>query len=329
MIKKHRKIPIKAVKLESLLRRLTFNYPNRQRIEDELAMSLAGYRGQQSLDYYISFLDEQKYLILHDVRLHFKDNYYFQMDTVIVCSSFIVIAEVKNMLGELYYDYAHHQLVRTLNEKVEGFEDPVLQVDRQRLQFKYWLQKNKLPFIPIEPLVVNSNSSAILKIDPQYQKFLQHVIRIPKFPFKIESIANTHKKECMNATDLKKITRLLISQHVPEDPNMIKKFNINRSEILMGVQCPTCNKLPLQRQRGTWYCSSCKKGYKNAHLQAIKDYSMLIDDKINNEKLRSILHLSSKSVASKMLVSLKFKQSGGRKNRTYILPKPHEWDETK
>jgi hypothetical protein len=187
VIIKERKYPINILKLEALIRRLPYNYPKPQKIEEELAKSLAGYRGEQSVDYHLTFLPNKKYLILHALRLPGEGNRYFQLDTLILSSRFFLILEVKNFLGTLYFDQTFHQLIRTANGKEEAFQDPILQVRRQQQQLNLWLTKHKVPSIPIVPLIVISNPSTIIKAAPQHEEILQNnVIHAATLPLKFE-----------------------------------------------------------------------------------------------------------------------------------------------
>lgn len=87
MIIKERSIPEKILILQALLRRLPRNYPKIPQLKGELAKSLAGYKGEQSVNYHLSFLPEKEFLLLYDLRL-FNGNHYFQMDTLILTPYF-------------------------------------------------------------------------------------------------------------------------------------------------------------------------------------------------------------------------------------------------
>lgn len=63
MIVKERKIPMKILKLEALLRRLPSKHLKRFHIEEELAISKAGFRGEQTIDYYFGFISKEDHLI--------------------------------------------------------------------------------------------------------------------------------------------------------------------------------------------------------------------------------------------------------------------------
>ncbi|MED1204551.1 nuclease-related domain-containing protein [Heyndrickxia acidicola] len=125
MVVKERKIPIKIQKIEALLRRIPITHPKRPLMEEELAKSYAGYRGEQSLDYHFKFLPEKNYLILHDLRLNNNEHSYFQVDSLLMSSKFLVIIEAKNISGSIIFDDHFNQLIRTINGKEEAFSDPI------------------------------------------------------------------------------------------------------------------------------------------------------------------------------------------------------------
>ena len=124
----------------------------------------AGYWGEQSVRSILEVLPKNEYFIFHDLRLQGKP-YPFQIDLLVLSSFFFLILEVKNMAGELYFDDSFKQIIRTLNDQNEAFDDPVLQVNLQRKQLLAWLSAKKLPPIPIETLVVSANSKAVLRAE--------------------------------------------------------------------------------------------------------------------------------------------------------------------
>lgn len=69
MIIKPRKYPVSILSLEALQRRLKQNHPQQAQIKEDLAKKTAGFKGEQSIDYFLSFLTEGMYHILNDVRL--------------------------------------------------------------------------------------------------------------------------------------------------------------------------------------------------------------------------------------------------------------------
>lgn len=100
MIVKERRMPIYLRQLEALLRRLPVHHPKRNIIAENIAKYKAGYKGERAVDYSLSFLPEQDYSILHDIRL-FDQNHYFQIDTIIISPRFLLFLEIKNIVGTL------------------------------------------------------------------------------------------------------------------------------------------------------------------------------------------------------------------------------------
>lgn len=319
MIDKERKIPYKVMVLEVLLGRLALNHPNRSYIEGELGKATAGWRGEQAIDYYLTFLPKEKYRILHDLRLEDNEKRFFQIDTILLSRKYYVILEVKNMAGNLFFNNNPQQLVQTLNNEEKAYQCPIMQVERQRLQLLAFLRSFQLPEVPIFVLVVSSHANTVIKIAPNFKKANQCVIQTAALPEKMNSIEVNVQEDKLTEKELKKVSRLLIKHHQPLKPNYLETYKILQSEILSGVHCPNCSQLPMQRKRGTWYCPSCQHSSKNAHLAAIHDYSVLISSTITNQQLRGFLHLPSPSVASKILSSLTFKKSGILKGSHYLL----------
>ncbi|HEY9576197.1 MAG TPA: NERD domain-containing protein, partial [Pseudobacillus sp.] len=69
MIIKKRGIPLKIRKLEALFRRLPEFHPKRLSIKVELDKIWAGHRGEEALDYHLTFLNGSQHMILHGLRL--------------------------------------------------------------------------------------------------------------------------------------------------------------------------------------------------------------------------------------------------------------------
>jgi len=120
MIAKERGVPIKLQKLEILLRRISFLHPKMPKIKEDYLKVKAGYMGEKSLDYYLSFLPEEQYYIFHYLRLPYQ-NHHFQIDTLILSPYFIPIFEVKNISGTITFDYNFNQLIRAKEGLEQAF----------------------------------------------------------------------------------------------------------------------------------------------------------------------------------------------------------------
>jgi hypothetical protein len=175
LIAKELKKPIHVSKLEALLRRSSPDHPMQPDITASFRKRMAGYRGELAMEYPLSFLSEQRYTILYNLRLT-NHTYYFQIDIVLLSPSLFLILEVKNIKGTLYFDSDFNQVIRTYLGKKESMACPILQVEHQQSQLKTWLSKLDLPSVPIRSLVVMSRPDTLLETSPGNEKVLQKVI---------------------------------------------------------------------------------------------------------------------------------------------------------
>lgn len=316
MIVKTFSIPIEATIIEASLYRLPTDHPMRSALESELGRRRAGYRGEQSVHSILALLPKDEYFIFHDLRLPGKPHP-FQIDLLILSTSFFLILEVKNMAGELFFDDTFKQIIRTLNDQNDAFDDPILQVRLQRKKLLEWLSTKKIPPIPIETLVVSANSKAVLRADNK--DLSKIIVRKNSLILKIEELIEKHQKEILSKKELKKVINFLLKAHTPRIPKLLEYYNIVPNDFATGVQCPNCAALPMTRKRGRWVCGSCSFSSRDAHLLALRDYSLLIKPTITNRELRKFLHVESESVALKILQASHLPYTGSTKNRLYHL----------
>lgn len=312
--------PIRAKKLEAIRRRLVANHEKALLIEQEYMRVIAGYRGESSLKYHLSFLSPGQYHILYGIRLPSAQNqYFFQTDIIILSKSFFLLIEVKNLSGSITYDPAFQQIIQQYNGKEKIYKDPILQVERQKLQFMLWLDKNKIinqP--PIRTLVILSNSHAHIKTTSN--NINQPIIRPDKLPFKIAEYEKLHKHEIMSTKEIKRLSRLLYKSHSPEEYNAMQHFELTMHDLKTGVHCPRCEHLPIIKERYTWTCPKCKFSNKEAYVQSLQDYYYLFGPHISNSQFRQFLGISSRHTAQRLLQSIQTKKDGNCKGTKYRLP---------
>jgi hypothetical protein len=310
----------RVLKLKALMDgRLPINHPAIPEIVAEYKSRMAGYRGEKTLDFYLSMLPDSKYQIFHGIRLFYR-GYFFQIDILILCSSFALVLEAKNIAGELKFEKNFNQVTCKKNGQEERKKNPVLQAKLQAKKLKGWLHEHHCPDIPIHYLFVNSNEKTKIIAEPGTEQITSHICNSEVLIEKIEQIANINKVEKLDSKELRKIKRLLLTKHTPENPDILKQFNLSPKEILTGVKCPKCSFLPMIYQYGTWYCPTCKEKSKTAHESAIYEYFLLVKPAITNAELREFLQIGSIKVASKMLTSMNLPFTGKFKNRVYCQP---------
>lgn len=316
MIKKERSRPLNLLKMEVLHRRLPPDHPSMVHIEQSLTRSRAGYKGELALDYHLSLLPHKKYLIFHDLRLESEDHF-FQIDSILVCPSYLVILEVKNFSGILQFDPEFNQMTRYIDGKEEGFPDPLLQVERQQEQLYKWLKRKSLESLPIETLVVISYPSTIIRAPSTHSSQIIHSANLRKTMKKFE---DRYQHEQFSTKDLRKLTTHLNKNNVPLDQDIFQLFQFQQKDLRLGVQCQSCSSIPMTRSRGYWFCHECKATSKDAHLEAVQDYALLVGSTITNRQLREFLQLPSQTIGKRILKSLDLKLSGTKKGCIYELP---------
>ncbi|WP_180953490.1 nuclease-related domain-containing protein [Bacillus sp. T33-2] len=319
MIAKHRTLPVSILKREALLRRLPANHPKYSVVEGDLYKRKAGFRGEEEVDYYLRQLPGKNHMIYQDIRLP-NGSDHFQLDTLLVCRNFMLVIEVKNISGTLYFDQSFNQLIRTQNGKEESFPDPILQAKLQRWKLSEWLQYNKFESIPIEYLIVMGKSPGIVKISPGSEKIFQKVCPASNILFKIKELERYYSKENISLQVLKKLNKLLLKSHCPHDMDILRHHSVADKDIITGVQCPSCSVFSMERRYGKWYCQKCNTKSKDAHIQSLNDYFLLFHPSITNQQFRDFHHITSIHTACKLLAKLNLPHTGINKGRVYHQP---------
>ncbi|MEH7334247.1 nuclease-related domain-containing protein [Neobacillus drentensis] len=318
MFAKECEISERIQKYEALLARLQPNHPILPTVLAEYKTWLAGYKGEKSLVFYLSMLPDPKYLIFHNIRL-LLGKYFFQIDYLILCEAFVLVLEVKNRIGEYFFEKYLNQATLKYNGQDERVKNPVLQARLQAMKLKKWLQKHNCPDIPVYHLFVNSNGKATIRVERGNEQILQNICNSESLIEKITQIANYNKKEILDLKEIRKMKRLILTNHTPEDFEILNHFHLLPNDIPSGVQCPPpCNFIPMKYEYGTWICPNCQFKSKTAHIQAIYDHFLLIKPSITNSELRQLLHINSPSVANKLLKKMDLTFSGRKKSKIYF-----------
>ncbi|MFP5108715.1 nuclease-related domain-containing protein [Neobacillus sp. C211] len=280
---------------------------------------MAGYQGEKSVGFHLSMLPDAKYLIFHGLRLLYRQ-YYFQIDFLLLCSAFAMDLEVKNMTGEISFEKNFNQTTCKKNGTEERMKNPVLQAKLQARKLKNWLREHNCTEVPIHYFFVNSNDRTIIRTESRNDQMIQHICNSEDLLEKIDQIAKYNNTDKLDKKELKKIKRLLLTNHTPDNPDILKAFNLSQKDIPSGVQCPECSTIPMVYKKGKWCCPKCATLSKTAHIQAIKDYFLLIKPSITNAELCQFLHIDSLNIGYKILKSLNLPYTGKFKNRVYHQP---------
>ncbi|WP_242637862.1 MULTISPECIES: nuclease-related domain-containing protein [Bacillaceae] len=307
---------------EILKRRISRSHYKYQEIERDLAKRWAGYWGEMALANYVKELPQEKYLTFHDLQLQINGTH-FQIDTLLLSRSYILIIEAKNIAGTLIFDNIFKQLIRVHEDGTEeAFEDPRVQCQRLKSLFQSWMVNNGCNLLPIDTLIFFKSTNTILKTNPGEKVDFSKVCKGRDVFNKIDHFEQRYSHERVDSDTLTKIGDLLLSLHCPKPINILKEYNLTEKDIRSGVCCPTenCHHIPMNYKRGKWICPSCKTTSKDAYLEAVIDHFYLIKPTITNFELRSLLHLPNNDTAQKVLYKLNLPSTGKTKNRIY-----HQW----
>jgi hypothetical protein len=319
MLVKDRSKSLRIKKLEVFQRRLIQNHPKLLTISDELGGRLAGHHGEQSNDYFLKPFLSKGYSILHDLRLAAHDSF-FQIDTLLISTRYILILEIKYITGTLHFDHLN-QVIRARDDgSEEAFQNPIYQVKRQRSHLTDWLSRNRVPNIPIHSLVVMSNPRTIIKSLPSHKDVLQYVTHSPYLQERIQVFDKMHSVEKLTKKEITKLLKLLVRQHTPDNPDLLKRYQIEEKDIIKGVYCTECFYMPVVRKNNTWVCPKCSKKDRKLHLPSLEDYALLFGASITNKEFCVFLQIHSRHVAKRILSNMDLPHTGGCKGRTYTLP---------
>lgn len=325
IVLKEREYSMKIKILQALIRRLRTNHPSLPIIKKDLGMAMAGFKGEESIDYYLSILPEMEHdiTIFHDLRLP-CNNKFFQLDTLLISPTFYLILEVKNMIGTLQFDPAFQQLIQIINEdgneKRISHRDPIQQVNIQLSQFKSWLKHAKLPILPCECLVIMANSNSEIRALSHPNIVQKFVSRNTALSDRIAAYITEYGIGEWDTKEFKKLKKFILKNNEPSlFTDLLNKYGIKRNDILNGVLCKFCDVLSMRRRRGCWVCEKCNSKSSVAHLEAMQDYKLLICSTISNNSLREFLGIKCESTALRLLTSANFAYIGSTRNRRYIL----------
>lgn len=317
LVKRERKYPIRLKREEALLRRIPLHHEKRDDIKRNIRKGRAGFKGEEVLDYHLSFLPEDEFLLFHDLRLSYK-NRFFQIDTLILSLQAAIIIESKNIYGHLFFDVQTKQVIRTFDTKKEGFPDPLLQARRHAKQLNGWLLQHMMKPVPIHCLVSIGHPGTLIETQPGNYHLFKQIIHAEHIPDQIEDFIKKHPEPKLTPYQLKKISDLLLKEHTPQEIPIFSSYGIDPAELLLGIACPHCSRIPMNRKHGTWYCTHCKYESKDAHIQVIADH-LLLHGQITNQQCRQLLAIDQPDTVKRLLKSMDLPYTGNGSDRVYYL----------
>lgn len=303
---------------QALDQRIAEHHLEKERVQRDLKVKIAEVSGEKEIEYTLGFLDEKRYLILHNLRLP-DQNGHFQIDTLLLSEYFYLVIDAKNWLGTVIFG-SNGQVTRIdLNGKEKGFKNPASQTKTQSFRLHQWMKNHKLPNMFIENLAVISFPKTIIKPSSPNITIPYEVIHNSDLVFRIKELERKHKKSMVPMNQLMGIANILIKAHEPLERDIYTTYQISSNDLIKGVYCPKCQAIPMMRHKRKWYCRRCKTYSEDAHISALNDYFLLIGDRVSNREVREFLRVESPDVVKRIMKKTGYRVVGNNKGRKYIL----------
>ncbi|WP_053362697.1 NERD domain-containing protein [Bacillus sp. FJAT-27251] len=315
MIIKPRPIPLNVLFNSALIARLDTDHPKIPQLETDIRKFMAGYRGEMTTDFHLKFIDDKHHHLFGGLRLP-HEHHHFQIDSPVLSYKYLLAIETKHMSGNLHFSLDQFSQTSTNGQK--GYNNPISQAQKHKDQLQDWFKIHRLPPIPIIPLVVVSNQSAI--IQTSHPAILRHVCKAENLKNKILDLTSSHTKDILTVREFKKTSRLLLQEDTPHFPAIEKTHGLSQEDIMTGVLCPNCLTCQMRRRDRVWVCPRCFDSFKTAHRYALLDYFLLIRPTITNKEFRNFLGIDSIKTATYMLSALNLPATGEKKGRVYHRP---------
>lgn len=314
MIYKQRSAPKKLIGQQALLRRLQPNYPEIQTILEQFKRTDSGFSGECDFDKQMTeYIPRYPHAILHDVCLK-QDGVYFQMDSILITPSSIIIFEVKNYGGKIIVKSNPTQFIieyPTGERKV--MRNPITELDRKKYFLHEWLKQLNIS-IPISGIVALAFTNELIIEEPPETKIL-FTYEIPLYLGKLQI-----QQEILSNSKIRNVAFEMKKQHQEYNPfPMTQTLNIHRASILPGVICQACKFRGMQWERKKWRCPKCGNAGAGSHLEALLDWHYLIDNKITNQEFRSFANLQDRHVAKRLLRKSQLPLIGAKRTSYYVL----------
>lgn len=318
-IKITREKPALIDALPRLIARLPDNYPRKEELglAQQLYNIEAGFSGETKVDRFLELIElPESSITLTNVQLSLAPGHSFQVDTLILAKQFILLLEIKNITGELYFESDPHQLRQI---KVTGeeaiMECPITQLEVAIDKLRTWLSKQGFKN-EITGQIILVNRNATVKVAPRnapllYLKRLSIYLR--------EQAA---KSPIFTTAELVKMKELIERQQVSYHPYpLCDYFKIDPKLLKTGQLCSHCNNSMIYHSHKQRYCHHCKTAEPNNYRQSIQDWFMLVSPSISNRQCKYFLKLKNKNDAYYAVTSLKLNKRGRSVATKYYWPK--------
>ena len=166
--------------------------------------------------------------------------------------------------------------------------------------------------MPVKGVIVFSSTKSRVVKSPDHTDVI-YATSIPVYLRTLE-----REKECLSASQMEELAQIIVEEHKPYFPYpMCKRWGINPSDLMTGVQCGKCEQFGMVKRNNGWICTSCGNIDKVAHVQALYEWFALVENRISNKECRKFLRIDSSQLASRLLNSMSLSRVNKSKNTIY------------
>ncbi|WP_142827724.1 nuclease-related domain-containing protein [Planococcus soli] len=268
--------------------RLPAAHESKAAVLSELKNSLAGASGEQRTAFLLKReLDlPGEAIFLSDVHIPYKDGA-AQIDLLLVHTEFVCVLEVKNMIGEFYFDTVNFQFHRVVDGRREGMRNPEAQLHRAVRAASGFLG------VPVHGVIVLASRSGKVVEAPKHYP----VVSLDYLPFHLEGFAKGLKlfDAAALASKLENLPARNSGHH------WIERHNITFDSLRLGVTCPTCRIHSLEWKERKWLCTVCGFYSRDAHEVALQEYAVLFGTELDTRLAYRWLGITNKYVLYRLL----------------------------
>lgn len=299
--------------LQALIMRLSSTHPMFEKFQQELKIKEVGDFGERYIMKELQhFSQNHDYHVLHNVILPTALS--MQIDILVITPKGLILLEIKNIKGHVQFKKDPRQLVRT-NEKGDTtvFTHPEVQLEQYMQAMKQFLEAHQI-LMPIYGAIVFPFNNATIHRDGEGLPILM----AKELPLYFHKLTGEKYKQSVND-----VARIILSHVREREPfPLCEYYNIEVDALQKGIYCDNCGQYGMQKLKKGWHCQTCQHVNPHAHTRALRDYYMLVSDRITNRDFRYFMHIDSPYVAKRILQKSCEKRSGSGKNTQYYLTSP-------
>lgn len=316
MIYKQRETPAILMGQQALVRRLKPAHPNFLKLQRDLYNSQAGFSGEKEFDYQLrDFKPDYPHAILHDISLQ-QDRVYFQIDSLLITPSCIILCEVKNVAGKLVITQHPTQFIK---EEVDGkrtvLRSPIEELERKKYFLARWLKERNVE-VPLIDFVVLAYRNE-LSVENLATEKIAFTYELPNRLRRLEM-----QQEWLSPNEIQVLANQITHHHRNYDPFPLSaKYDFAPQDIQSGVSCSKCGQLPMKWLIKMWQCNRCGHRDKTAHISALQDWYCMYGPNITNQQLRRFLHIGNRHTARRLLNTPHTQATGNGRGAVHFISK--------